>query len=230
MNDIDFTRDGAVAIVALDRETKRNAVTLEMQHALAAAFARIAADATIRAVVLTGHGTDLCVGGDRGIADRLDDDSAFRAAVTEYHRRTIGGLLALDVPVVGAVEGAAFGFGAELVACCDLVVLGATALLADPHVPYGLAPAPVLLVAWPQQTSRRTATELILTGRQVAAEEAVALGLANQVVPAGEARGEALRLAQSLAIIAPRAVVPTKRALRPAMAEIERFYPDPPAL
>lgn len=227
MSDTELIREGAVAVLVLNRPAKRNAVSLAMQRALAETLERLAGDATIRALVLTGAGADFCVGGDRAIAARIDSEAGFEREAIAFHRRTIAGLLALPVPVVGAVEGAAFGFGAELVACCDMVLLGETARLADPHVPYGRAPGPVLLLAWPQQTSRLVATELLLTGREVLAGEAVTLGLANRVVAAGTARAEGLAVAQTLAAMPRLGLEHTRRALRLRMDDVDRLYPVP---
>lgn len=226
MSDIELGSKGAVTVIGLNRPAKRNAMSWDMQVALADAFARVAADSAVRALVLTGHGGDFCVGGDRDIAQRLDEQPDFATEAIALHRRTVAALLALDVPVIGAVEGAAFGFGAELAACCDVIVLGETARLADPHVRYGRAPAPVLLAAWPQQASRTIAAELILTGREVPADEAVALGLANRVVAAGMALAEGMKLAQALAAMPPRGVTATRRALRLRIDDVERFYPE----
>lgn len=226
MSDVNLTREGAVAVVALDRPAKRNATTLSMQCALAGAFEDLAGDDSVRALVLTGTGADFCVGGDRAVAARMDAEHGFEDQAAAYHRRTIGALLAIEIPVLGAIEGAAFGFGAELVACCDIVLMSETARLADPHVPQGRGAAPLALLAWPRQTSPLIAAELILTGREVPAAEAVMLGLANRVVPAGTARAEALALAQTIAAMPPRGVALAKRALRLRMTDVERLYPQ----
>lgn len=223
--EVKLIREGPVAVIALDRPAKRNAVTLEMQRELAAAFATVAADKTIGAVVLTGSGTDFCVGGDRAVLRQLEQEPGFTRQATDHHRRTVAALLALEIPVIGAVEGAAFGFGAELVAACDVVIMGEGARLADPHVPLGLPPAPLVALVWPQQTSRLVASELILSGREVAAQEAVRLGLANRAVSTGTARAEALALARTLADLPVAGITTTKRVLRLELADLERFYP-----
>jgi enoyl-CoA hydratase len=225
MTHIEYSSEGAVVTIALNRPTKRNAVTIPMQHELARLFAAIAIDGDARALVLTGAGADFSVGGDRTIAARMDTQPGFEEEAIGIHRATITALLALDIPVIGAIEGAAFGFGAELVACCDMVLLSETARLADPHVPHGRGPGPIALLAWPLQTSRVMAAELILTGREVGAHEAVALGLANRVVAAGTARAEAAVLARSIAAMPPRGVTITRRALRLRMSEVDALYP-----
>lgn len=226
MADIEFTTEGSVGVITLNRAAKRNAMNVEMQDALAALVEHLNADDTIRAVVLTGAGADFCVGGDRDVIRQIDEEDGFRDKITAVHRRTVAALLAMDVPLIGAVEGAAIGFGAELAALCDMVILGETARLSDPHAPLGRAPGPVVLLAWPQQTSRLVAAELIFTGREVAAPEAVSLGLANRLVPAGSAFAEALELAQTIATMPPYGIIESKRAMRLQIEDIDRLYPQ----
>lgn len=225
MSDIELTLEGPVGVIALNRPAKRNAMTQAMQDALPGLVERVR-QAGCRALVLTGTGADFCVGGDREIARRMDDEPGFEAEAVAFHRRSIAALVELGIPLIGGIEGAAIGFGAELVACCDMVVLGETARLSDPHVLFGRAPGPVTLLVWPQQTSRLVAAELLLTGREVGAQEALALGLANRVVPAGTARAAALEIAHSLAALPAYGVAQTKRALRLSMADLDPLYPQ----
>lgn len=228
MADVELTTEGPVAVVTLNRPEKRNAISMDMQRELIAALARVAANRELRALVLTGASGDFCVGGDRAVIERMDADHGFEAEAAAQHRVVIGQLFVLEIPLIAAIEGAAFGFGAELAACCDVVLMGETARLADPHVRFGLAPAPVALLVWPQLTSRLTAAELLMTGREVAAREAVSLGLASRMVPAGNAFAEARALADTIAALPAGGLVAAKRALRLELADLDRFYP--PAL
>lgn len=224
MADIELTVEGAVGVIALNRPAKRNAMTQAMQGAFPGLVDRVG-DEGCRVLVLTGNGPDFCVGGDREISRRIDDEPGFEEEAVAFHRRSVAALVEIGIPVIAAVEGAAFGFGAELVACCDMVVLGETARLSDPHVLFGRAPGPVVLAVWPRQASRLVAAELILTGREVTAHEAVALGLANRAVPAGMALAEATALARAIAALPPWGIAQAKRALRLDLAEIDGLYP-----
>lgn len=226
MADIELTTEGPIAVLTLNRPAKRNAMSLAMQRELLAAFESVACEPDLRALVLTGAGDDFCVGGDRAVVARMEADRGFEREAAAQHRRVVGLLFALEIPVIAGIEGAAFGFGAELAACCDVVLLGEGARLADPHVRFGLAPAPVLLLVWPLLASRLAAAELLLTGREVPAAEAVALGLASRVVPGGAARSEALALATGIATLPRAGVSAAKRALRPQASELDRFYPQ----
>jgi enoyl-CoA hydratase len=224
MTEVELTSEGPVAVVTLNRPAKRNAMSMAMQQDLLAALETVAADGDLRALVLTGAGADFCVGGDFAVVERMDADSGFRDVAAAQHRRVMGILFALDIPMIAAIEGAAFGFGAELAACCDVVLMGETARLGDPHVRFGLAPAPVTLLAWPLMTSRLAAGELLMTGRDVPAAEAAALGLASRTVPAGTALAEARLLAEAIAALPRGGVALAKRALRLRLADLDALY------
>jgi len=226
MAEVELTRNGPVAVITLNRPAKRNAMSMPMQHELLAALENVASDSDVRALILTGAGPDFCVGGDRAVVQQIAEDRSFEAAAAAQHRRVAAVLFGLDVPAIAAIEGAAFGFGAELAACCDIVVMAKSARLADPHVRFGLAPAPIVLLAWPLQTSRLVAAELVLTGREVAADEALSLGLASRVVPAGAALATASSLADAVAALPIEGVGLAKRAIRLNVADLDRFYPQ----
>lgn len=226
MAEVELTREGPVAIVTLNRSAKRNAITLPMQRELIAVLEQVAGDGELRALILTGAGGDFCVGGDRAVVKQMDGDAAFTEDAAAQHRRAFALLFALEIPVIAAIEGAAFGFGAELAASCDIVLMGEGARLAEPHVRFGLPPAPVILLAWPQMTSRQIAAELVITGREVPATEAVSLGLAARMVPAGTALSEALALAATIAVLPVQGVALARRGTRLRVTDLDRFYPQ----
>src|SRR5262249_36331327 len=151
---------------------KRNAASFALQKRLLEVIETIAADPDARAVVLTGAGQAFCAGGDR---DDLQAAAAGRLAhadeVAATQHRT--GELVLDspIPMIAAVNGAAAGHGAVLVALCDLVVLGENAALWDPHVQYGMRPCVGLQLIWPLLTSAAITKELLMTCQRVGAEE-----------------------------------------------------------
>lgn len=226
MAEVELTREGPVAVITLNRPAKRNAITMAMQRELLAALEDVAGDGGIRALVLTGSGSDFCVGGDFAVVEQIAEDSGFEAMAAAQHRRVASVLFGLEVPLIAAIEGAAFGFGAELAACCDIVVMGETARLADPHVRFGLSPAPIVLLVWPLLTSRLVTAELLLTGREVPAEEALSLGLTSRVVPAGTALAAARALADTIVALPVEGVGLAKRAIRLNVADMDRFYPQ----
>jgi enoyl-CoA hydratase/carnithine racemase len=131
---------------------------------------------------------------------------AFRAA--------FAALLALPQPAIAAVHGYALGGGCELALSCDVIVADATAVLGLPETTVGLVPG----CGGTQLLARRVgpgrAAELIFSGRKVDAAEAAAIGLADRLVPAGQARESAFELGRQIAANSPVAVLAAKRALR----------------
>jgi enoyl-CoA hydratase len=214
MSLVELRAESGVAILTLNRPEKRNAMTHEMQAELAGLLRDVEADDWIRAVVITGAGADFCVGGDFDTVDRMRADSAHQAELVRFHTDIAECILSFAKPTIAAVQGRAFGFGAELAAFCDMVVMSENARFADPHVKMGLPPAPGALLIWPQRTSRAIAAELMLTGREVRADEALRLGLCNRVAPEGEELAGALVLARTLCELPREGVMAVKAALR----------------
>jgi enoyl-CoA hydratase len=115
--------------------------------------------------------------------------------------------------VIAAVNGPAVGLGCTVAACMDIVLIADTAFMADPHVSVGLTAGDGGAAVWPLIMGMLRAKEHLLTGDPISAEQAVAYGLANRVVPAGSLMTEAMALAARLAAQPPQAVQSTKRAL-----------------
>ncbi len=209
--------DGPVRIVTLNRPAKLNAADLPLHEAFAAVWDDLAADPTVRAVVVTGAGQAFSAGGDRAVLAAMGTDPAFDGHLHELTVRQIAGILDLAWPVVAAVNGPAIGFGAALVAVCDLVVIAEDAWLSEPHSGFGIDPSPGIALAWPLLTSLAVAKELTMLGRRVGAAEAQRLGLANRVAPAGQARAVAVALAHELAAVPAAGLTGAKRALNEAL-------------
>jgi len=218
--------DGAVRIVTLNRPEKLNAANLALHRALAAVWPRLAADGDARAVVLTGAGRAFSAGGDFEFltGDALPDDLA--GALHDATVAQMEGILRLPMPVIAAVNGPAIGFGASIVSLCDLVVMAEDAYLAEPHSGYGLQPSPGLELMWPRLTSLALSKELTMLGRRVGAAEALRIGLANRVAPAGGARAGAVALARELAAINPQGVALAKEVYNRPVLEAMRQRAD----
>jgi len=188
-------RDGAVVIVTLDRPSRRNAVDRVTAEALAEAFRAFDADAEARVGVLVGdHGT-FCAGADlkamtEGAPNRVADDGDGPMGPSR---------LLLGKPVIAAIEGHAVAGGLELALWCDLRVAARTAVLGVFCRRWGVPLIDGGTIRLPRLIGLSRALDLILTGRAVGAEEALAMGLVNRVVPDGEARASAIALAQELA-------------------------------
>ncbi|MCX7892164.1 MAG: crotonase/enoyl-CoA hydratase family protein [Burkholderiales bacterium] len=205
-------RAGRIATVVIDRPEVRNAVDGPTARALADAFRAFDADAGLDVAVLWGaHGT-FCAGADlKAIADGfgeranpLDPDMHATAPMGPSRLR-------LTKPVIAAVAGHAVAGGMELALWCDLRVVEATAVFGVFCRRWGVPLIDGGTVRLPRLVGMGRALDLILTGRPVHADEALAIGLANRVVPAGEARAAAEALAAEIARF-PQACLRSDRA------------------
>jgi enoyl-CoA hydratase/carnithine racemase len=174
------TGDGR-ARIGLNRPGKLNALDLALVTALEDAARRVGADPAVDVVVVHGRGRSFCAG--------LDLDMfAAEGMSPEFYRRQEGGLRLLetmDKTVVAAIHGHCLGGGVQLVAACDVRVASTDTVLGLPAVDEGLFPgmAPYRL---PRLIGKGRAASLILTGRQIGADEALRIGLVDHVVETGE--------------------------------------------
>jgi enoyl-CoA hydratase len=186
---------GPVLTVTVDRPDVRNAVDRQTAAALADAFRAFDADAGLSVAVLTGAGGTFCAGADlkavsRGEANRIEPDGDGPMGPSRMH---------LTKPVVAAIEGHAVAGGLELALWCDLRVAAEDAVLGVFCRRWGVPLIDGGTVRLPRLIGHSRAMDLILTGRPVGAEEALAIGLVNRVAPPGEALAHAQRLAAEIA-------------------------------
>ena len=204
-----------VATLTLDRPQSRNPLSEAMLAALGEAFTAIAADRTVKAIVLAAEGPVFCAGHDlkEMSAHRCDPDRG-RAYFTDILGRCSGvmqQITALPQPVIAAVEGTATAAGCQLVASCDLAVAGEGARFCTPGVHIGLF-CSTPMVALTRNLGAKHAMEMLLLGEMVPAGEAARMGLVNRVVTAGSAVAEAQRLAAVIASKSPVTMRIGKRA------------------
>lgn len=210
-------RDGPVAIVTLNRPDALNAANAALHGALARIWGELDADAGVRAIVLTGAGDAFCAGGDLHLLDAMTHDLAVRTEIMDEASEIVRAMTSVRAPIVAAVNGAAVGLGCSLAGMSDLVLIEEHAFFADPHVALGLVAADGGALTWPMLTSLMKAKEYLLLGDRLPAAEAVAIGLANRVVPRGQARTEAVALAHRLAALPAQSVQQTKAVLNSAV-------------
>jgi enoyl-CoA hydratase/carnithine racemase len=217
---------GAIRILTLNRPEKLNALNLEMQQHLLAQVKSVAAADDTRVLILTGAGRAFCAGGDHSIRqEAISGGPRRREEIRRDYHETMRCLMEMSIPVIAAVNGIAAGFGAGLVALCDMVVMGEGAFLSDPHVKFDLSADPVAQLMWPRLISPIVARELLLSGRQVDAREALGLGLANKVCPRGEELAVSLELAKVFLELPPAGIAATKRSLsRRLIEEFEDLF------
>jgi enoyl-CoA hydratase len=203
----------AVRVVTLNRPETLNAVSAGMHDALEHLWRHVAADPQARAVVLTGAGRAFSAGGDLDLIVAMQQDPVTRREGLGQARRIVSAMMDFPLPVVAAVNGPAVGLGCTVAACTDIVLIADTAFMADPHVSVGLTAGDGGTAVWPLIMGMLRAKEYLLTGDRISAEQAVAFGLANRVVPAASLMDEAMALAARLAAQPPQAVQSSKRAL-----------------
>src|SRR6266550_5355316 len=191
-----------VAELMLDRAEAMNAINTAMALRLAQAYAELATDRQVRAVVLYGTGARaFCVGADLKERNRMSDADFLRQR--PVFRAAFGGLLALPQPLIAAVPGSALGGGCELALSCDVIVADETAVFGLPEATVGLVPGGGGTQLALRRLGSGRAADLIFTGRQVPADEAERIGLIDRLVPDGKACQQALELAQQIAANSP---------------------------
>jgi enoyl-CoA hydratase/carnithine racemase len=206
---IRYDADGPVAVIAIDRPEKRNAMTYAMLERFNACIAAAGEDGGVRAVVVTGAGGAFCAGTD--LSDLADTPA------DERHERGTTGAIPWPLafcpkPVVAAVDGPAVGMGADLTCQCDLRIASPRARFAWNFVHRGLVPdtgAGSYLL--PRQVGLPAALELLCSGRPLDAGEALELGYVTEVVEPENVLGAAVALATSLSQGSPLAARLVKR-------------------
>ncbi len=205
------TRDGAVAIVVLNRAHKRNALDLTMRGAIANAFRELERDAGIRAIVVTGGervfaaGADLNLLVDKGAQEVAELDlGQYWAPVADSTR-----------VVIAAVSGPAFGAGCELAMMCDMIVADESAKFGQPELMVGIMPGAGGTQRLLRAVGKQAAARMLFCGEPLDAARAYQLGLVADLVT-GEttAVARAVELAQRAVAMPPKALRATKRVLR----------------
>ena len=193
---------GGIAVLILNRPEARNSLSEALLAALGAQLAALAADRSVRAVILAANGSAFSAGHDLKElnAHRADPDRGrayFKHIVTTCGA-VMQQIVRLPQPVIAAVQGTATAAGCQLVASCDLAVASAAARFATPGVNIGLF-CSTPMVALSRNVARKPALEMLLTGEPIAAEEALRIGLVNRVVKPGTERETALMLGRKIA-------------------------------
>ena len=208
--------DGGVATITLDRPQALNALTVPVKVALREALESIAADRSVRAVILTGAGRAFCSGQD--LAERERPDAApLDVEVRDRYNPIIRALRSMGQPVIAAVNGVAAGAGASLAFACDLRIAAEEARFILAFGRIGLVPDSGATWFLPRLVGTGTAADMALIGDPVDAAEALRIGLVSRVVPGSALMSEARALADRLAAGAPLAMALTKGALQRAL-------------
>ncbi len=208
-------RDGDVGIWTIDRPQSRNALGRDVIEGLGRALDAAAVDRTLRAIVLTGAGTAFASGGDLRELREANSDAearAFAAAGESVCAR----IAALDVPVIAALPGVAFGGGAELALACDLRIADKSARISFKQVRLGVTTAWGTIPRLVSVVGHSTAARLLYAAPEVTAVEARAMGLVDEVTDDGGSVALAVAWGNEIAAGSPRAVAEMKALLRSA--------------
>jgi len=221
MSAVTLERRAAVLIITLDRP-KANAIDVATSLELYAAFKSLNDDPALRVGIITGTGRFFSAGWDLGAANDgeavdADHGPGGFAGLTEY--------FSLTKPVIAAVNGLAVGGGFELALAADLIIASTAARFWLPEAQLGMLPDSGGLLRLPKAIPARLAREMILTGRRLEADEALALNLVNRVVEPEGLLASAMELAEAIARSAPLAVTAARDILRATEGvEVEQGY------
>jgi 2-(1,2-epoxy-1,2-dihydrophenyl)acetyl-CoA isomerase len=221
------TSDAGVRTITLNRPERLNAVNAVLAEELPRAVTAAAASDDVRAVVITGAGRGFCVGLDISDAPRLDTSTvAARLDADLWVGRWVKAFVQCEKPVIAAINGAAAGAGFGLALCCDFRIIMNGAKCTAGYIRRGLSPDAGVSWWLPRIVGHARATDIILTGRDVSAEEAYTIGLATSTATEENFQATVTAFATALAAAPPIAVALSKRLIResfttPLSAQLE---------
>ena len=215
--DLHVRLDAPIAVIEIDRPPN-NHITLDLVVAIAEALERMDREPTCRAIVLAGRGKHFCAGADlvaRAPGAGIPRDAhTGRTLYTEAAR-----LLRTKKPIVAAVHGAAIGAGLGLAVVADFRVTCAEARFSANFTRLGFHPGFGLTATLPRLVGAQQAAMMFYTARRLSGEDAMRIGLADQLVPQAEVLTAALALAAEIAVNAPQAVMSVRETLRRGLAD-----------
>jgi enoyl-CoA hydratase/carnithine racemase len=216
-----------IALITLDRPEVKNAFSTEMISLWRECLEKAKADDAVRVIVVTGKGDTFCSGGDiRDMAEgKLRSWDMKRFLWDGVHRIALT-LEDLDKPVIAAINGSAMGAGLDMALMCDLRVASEKARFAESYIMMGLVPGDGGAYYLPRLVNTSKALELLLTGDTLTADEALKLGIVNQVVSHEHLMEETMKLAKKIADKPPLAVRMMKRAVYQAQTSTLRSHLD----
>jgi enoyl-CoA hydratase len=204
-----FTRDGFVATIQLNRSKALNALNIELMTELVDCLESLDQDEGIRAIVLTGSERAFAAGADiKEMAEATAVEMLTRDQFARWDR-----IRKIKKPIIAAVSGFALGGGCELMMHCDIIVASETARIGQPEILIGVMPGAGGTQRLTRAVGKGLAMEMILTGRQITAEEALQAGLVQKVVPVEFYLEEAQRMAREISERPPVAVRLAKEAI-----------------
>jgi enoyl-CoA hydratase/carnithine racemase len=209
----------SVAWLVLNRPEKANAINSQLASEADAALRDIAQDPAVRVLVVTGAGRHFCAGMDLVSAQPLSEPRP-QPLQENPVVRLCASLAAVPIPVIAAVNGAATGGGCEVALCADLRMMAGEAKIALPEIRFGVLPAAGGTQRLPRLIGATAAKRMIWIGSALSAEQALASGLVDEVVPGDALLNEVDRLARTLAERPRYALIAAKRLIGQSMGDL----------
>jgi enoyl-CoA hydratase/carnithine racemase len=212
------TDEGPVRTVRMNRPDKKNALTLPMYDAMAAAIESAPQTQALRCLLIAGAPNGFCAGNDIGDFIKMaTGEGALGAPILRF----LHALARCEMPLIAAVQGNAVGVGTTMLMHCDHVVAASDARFSTPFVGLGLVPEAASSLLAPRIMGQARAFSLLVMGRPLGADEAKAAGLVNTVVTADAVEAEAMKAARAIAALPQQGVLASRRLMRGAPDEID---------
>jgi len=198
-----------VALIRINRPEQLNALNMAVRIQLAEHFVALTADESVRAIVLTGNEKAFAAGAD---IKEMAELNPIEVVLRRSHR-ALEAINACPKPIIAAINGFALGGGCEIAMHCDIIIAGEGAQFGQPEVRVGIIPGGGGTQRLTRTIGKYQAMKMCLTGKPVTAREALAMGLASEVVPDAEVLDTALKMASTIAAMPPLAVAAIKEVI-----------------
>jgi enoyl-CoA hydratase len=212
-------QDGRLLTLTFNRPDNMNAIDGAIHEDLDALIALIRADDSVGAVLLRGEGRAFCAGGDIKMMSAATPTPVERVGSILASRELLYSMLAIEQPIIAAVQGFALGLGATIALFCDIVLAAEDAYFADTHVNVGLVAGDGGAVLWPLLLPFGQAKYHLLTGDRITGADAARMGMIHKAVPADQLLDEATAVARRLADGPTLALKWTKKAVNQVLRE-----------
>jgi enoyl-CoA hydratase/carnithine racemase len=216
MPDILISNEGPVRKIRMNRPEKKNALTLAMYEAMAAAIEDAGTDTRVRCLLIAGAPDIFCAGNDLNDFVAMAKTGALGTPIVRF----LHALARCEKPLVAAVSGAAVGIGTTMLLHCDQVIASDSAVLLTPFVSLGLLPEAGSSLIAPRLMGHARAFSLLVMGNSLSAEAAKSVGIINAIVPAAELDAQSLAAARDIAALPAESVSAARRLMRGNVEEI----------
>ena len=216
MPDILISNEGPVRKIRMNRPEKKNALTLAMYGAMAAAIEDAGTDTSVRCLLIAGAPDIFCAGNDLNDFVAMARTGALGNPIVRF----LHALARCGKPLVAAVSGAAVGIGTTMLLHCDQVIASDGAVLLTPFVSLGLLPEAGSSLIAPRLMGHARAFSLLVMGKSLSAEAAKSVGIINAIVPAAELNAQSLAAARDIAALPAESVSAARRLMRGNVEEI----------